>query len=207
MTNVCLIKIEDIKENSVIEMNVSDRLISNTLIDVQDTIIEEVITESLYTALISGITNNTLQPLYSNLILNYIQKPLVAGVVVYLIDNLTFKWKQQGINKAAKTNQSPIETLDIQDLTALKNEKLKIMNYHLDKLKRYLNLNIDSFPEYKQGLKNRGRDERLNMIDSVDHDSGIFFYSDLRSGRGSGLANEFPYDSLYNAGEGDEYGE
>lgn len=173
MNNIYLIAPDKVKSNSVIDANVSDRTVKNAIIDVQDTILEPVIGTEMLNRLYEFAKNpanegEETREAVEELIKTKVAKTIIAGVVVYLIDDLIYQYGARGVSKNRAANE---ETMSQGEMYRLKNSKEKILGAHVDSLRRYLAANTDTFPEYRKVSP-----EGLEASD-ID-DFGIYFHDE-----------------------------
>lgn len=146
MSKIYLISTQEIKDNSIIESNVDAKLINHTLLNVQDTILEPLLTEELYNKILQGVKDSSLTEDYRTLIKDRIHPVLIAGVVLHISDNLIYKYSAMGVNKEKADSD---ETISHREHGLMKKEKERILMFHSNKLQDYLNKNRAKFPEYE----------------------------------------------------------
>lgn len=203
MINTYLTDIATIKENSVIDENIPDKLIYSTLMNVQELYLEPLLGTSFYQTLLSGFTTNsqgqvicTLSPLYKSLIDQKITKFLIAGVVYMLADNIMYKYTSRGINKE---KGQYAETIQYKEIEAFKKGKLEIFDLVSSKLRLFLEINRADYPEFYDYWR-----DSFNSFENTEN--SFYFYCDTRINPSFTMGKEInPAYGLYNSGFSDEY--
>jgi hypothetical protein len=146
MSKVYLIETSKLKENSIIENTVDEKLIRITLQNVQDTILQPLLTAPLFKKILEGAQGDTLTPEYRQFILEYVHPVLIAGVTLNISDNLIYKYTAMGVNKESAESS---QTINSTEHSSLKKEKERILIFHSNALQDYLEKNRSKFPEFE----------------------------------------------------------
>ena len=139
MKRVFLIKISDIKRYSFIDENVSELDIMNTLLDVQETMLEELLGTELYEDLIDTIEDDQANLTSEDeiLIQKKIHKVLIHGTAFKLVINKLFRITKSSVSK--DDNQNSKGVLRVKNKT---DEKEYVLKYLIE--------NADDFPKYTE---------------------------------------------------------
>lgn len=143
--NIYLIPIQEIKDSTFIDDNVSDKMIKVASLDAQQQILEPVLGSKLYNKLLTDVKNNAVDSTYQTLITDYIWAVLLQATIYKLSYNLLFRITNSSIVKDNNENSTAITTGELKIL--IKERELS-MNYHIDKLRKRLKTHPDLYPEY-----------------------------------------------------------
>lgn len=141
---VLLISPQRLKDTSKIDNNVSDRLLKDITINVQETILQPILGTNLYNKL-TGENPSGLTEMYKVLIEKYIWNVLKYAVISELVLDGTYKITSSGV---VKSGSSDFEVLSDEELNMMKKSIKYDMNQHTKYLIEFLNLNSSEFPEY-----------------------------------------------------------
>jgi len=149
MKRVFLIKIDDIKRYSFIDENVSDQDIMNTLIDVQETMLEELLGTELYEYLVDTIADNqnNLTVEDHTLITKKIHKVLIHGTAFKIVINKLFRITRTSVLKDDNKNSRAVE---IKELNTMRAERERVYAHHANKLVMFLRENESDYPKYTE---------------------------------------------------------
>lgn len=139
--SIYLASVEDIKERTTVDINVSDKVVKNAIEDVQVAVIESLLGTELYERLLAG----SLTVNYKTLGKNYILPVIVKEVEKHLLDILATQIHSNGISRNNGDNNQPAT---LPEIGARKRSIQKVADALKLKLKRYLSANSSSFPEY-----------------------------------------------------------
>lgn len=160
-----LVSVDRIKKNTFLDNNVSDKIIKLALLKAQDEIMEPTLGTKLYEKLLSGIDEGEMELTYQNLIVQYIWKPLYYAASLFVYRHLVWKETNNGILQGVPANQTGV---DVAELNTLRDEAYNSMEFHIQKLQRYLTDNSTDFPEYFE-LKESG-------LESEESSTPLSFY-------------------------------
>jgi len=143
------IPINKIKQESYLDKNVNDRDIVIALKEAQVMILEPAIGAKLYQKIETLIETNQLNndPDYLFLMKEKIWDVLINATIFRLSINLLFRYTNSGI---MKDNNPSSTSIDYIDLNKLREDREGVMDKYLNKLKNYLILNQNKFPEFLQ---------------------------------------------------------
>ena len=108
---------EDLKNNSLINGNVDDKLIKPTIQTVQDLYIKQLLGSNLYDEINTQIAGNSLTVLNTTLLNTYIIPCIIWYVMAEAPINLTFKFMNKGVMKRSSENSFSAEYSDLIDLS------------------------------------------------------------------------------------------
>lgn len=158
---------EIIKEISNIEKDVPDAKISAMQVHVEVFHINPILGDTLVTTLKQELfnvtTGGTLSSRMSNL-LEYIQYAESYGVAYELIPFLTYKISRSGAISMQPNNANP---LDLETVAYLRKNNEELMAAYKTRLKKFLEDNTSTYPEYDSSCK-----KNSNNNNSI----GIQFY-------------------------------
>lgn len=149
MKRVFLIKIDDIKRYSFIDVNVSDLDVMNTLLDVQETMLEELLGTEYYEYLIDTIADDqsNLTTEDNTLITKKIHKVLIHGTSFKIVINKLFRITRSSVNKDDNDNSTAVT---IKELNVMRAERERVYNHHASKLIKYMIANQEDFDKYTE---------------------------------------------------------
>jgi len=140
-----LISVNEVKKRSYLDDNVDDKIIKIGLVNAQEQMLEPTIGTKLYDKLIEDTEANNMATKYQTLLVDYIWNVLINATMYIVVRNLMFRYTRSGIVQSENSNSRAI---DMQQLNGLKHEYDDAYNWHVKKLKLYLNRNASNFPEY-----------------------------------------------------------
>jgi len=144
-TNVFFISIPNIKDNCLIDTNVSDKTLKISLRTCEETYTQELLGRSLYIALKTGVTNNTLTNYQRTLLEDYLIPYEYATIEVLAFYDMLLKISQAGIN-VTTPDHTQQKTKD--ELLTLRKHKERNANFYAGLTKDYIIENLQYFPEY-----------------------------------------------------------
>lgn len=149
MAKILIISPEYIKDNSVINYNVDDAIISVAINDSQDMYIQQILGTSLYNNLINKIYTGTTLTIYeTNLIDNFIIPALTNYTLREVVVHLTFKVMSKGVTQEFSENSNVITKEDLEYLRKNFSEKAE---FYAERAIEYIKNNSNHFTEYNSG--------------------------------------------------------
>lgn len=142
-----LISPERLKDTSRIENNVSDRLLKDIIINVQDTVLQPIIGTSLYNRLINNV--ETLNSDETSLIKDYIWNVLTYAVLYELMSTGTYKISSTGV---VKSGSQDFTVADISEIAKIKRQIKYDLGHYVKYLSEYLVFNSAKFPKYNANI-------------------------------------------------------
>jgi hypothetical protein len=134
-----------LKDNSILNFNVSTDKLKSAIIDAQNIHIEPILGTDLYVKILTDIENSSLAGDYATLTEDYIIPALIQYSLYEASLNLSFEWFNGGIAQYSDGSQIPAKLNEIQ---YLRNQILNKAQYFSERLKCYLCDNSSKFPEY-----------------------------------------------------------
>jgi hypothetical protein len=142
---IYLIPITYIKEYSIIDDNVDEKIIKTSILDAQEQLLEPILGTSLYDKLIDDTAAKTLVSDYQNLIVEKIWPYMLHAVAYKVALNLIYRISNTSVVK----NSNEVSTaISLQELNVMRQERENAMRHAEDKLRLYLKNNTTKFPEY-----------------------------------------------------------
>jgi len=145
--SVLFISEKYIKDNSYIDNNVEDKLITPLIILAQDKHILPIIGTSLWNDLISQITASSVSTDYQDLLNNYLQKATLWWTLAEAVLPLSYKFTNKNVMQKSSDNSQPAS---MPDLIKLKDQFTQNAEYYCERVTRHLRANPDKFPLYLQ---------------------------------------------------------
>jgi hypothetical protein len=146
--NTLLIDPQIIKDTSRVDNNIGDKLLRNTLINVQETRLQNLIGTSLYKKLTDNDPND-LTTEYKDLIIEYIQNVLIYGTISKLMRNSYYKISTSGIIRQEGDNFTP---LSFKETNSLKKDIDYDLHNYSKYLTEFLTYNADTYPEFNENV-------------------------------------------------------
>jgi len=142
---VLLISTQFIKDNSVIDSNIDDKIIANTIMFVQESTIQEILGTNLLNKLTADAGSGTLTGLYKTLVDDYVRWTLLYYTVAELLEPLQYRITNKGV--VSKDSESRSVSVSSELLYKLKDSYMQKAEYYSEKTKRFLIKNYNSLPE------------------------------------------------------------
>jgi hypothetical protein len=136
---------QDLKEQSLIDKNVSDFYCDQAIKISQEVNLEQLIGENLYNAIIARIVANTLTGKYKELVDNYIKDFLYLDATSEIQIPLSFKNRQMGV---VRTTDENVMSAELSQVQYLKDYYKHRANYYALKIKNFIEKYEKDFPEY-----------------------------------------------------------
>jgi hypothetical protein len=124
INNVILISEKDIKNESLIQLNVEPKVISRTVLDCQTIYLRPILGDTLYEQVLTEVINKSTVPGYvisdaiKTLLEQYIQPYLCSLVESQIVVNLSFKMTNKGV---LKYNDASANNISSEELEYFKN--------------------------------------------------------------------------------------
>jgi hypothetical protein len=134
-----------VKQNTLIDSTVSDKVLTNILSDSHEVYLQEVLGNDLYVVLQNAVVNNNLTTKQKTLIDNYVVKYLFAVTEKLCLDDLYIKYTQNGVYSANPSNTS---SKSIDELKSIKITKERKISVYEGLIKSFIEDNEDDFTEY-----------------------------------------------------------
>jgi len=132
-----------IKDNTIIDGNVDDKYITNTIADSQKLRILPIIGTGLFNEISSQIVAGNVTALNRTLLDDYIQDALKYWVLYDGLDIFHYKVTNKAVMKKNSDDSQPVETIDI---VRLKDSFKDKAEYFSQLITKYLLANLTSYP-------------------------------------------------------------
>ena len=143
--NIGFIDVDTIKNNSIIDQNIDDKLIEFSIDKAQEIRILEILGSELYNTLSTKILNNTIGGYYQTLLDIYISKALIEWTVFYLYTDAAYRFTNKSVVKRTNDNTMNVEDGTIRDL---KRHQKSIAEFYSNRIVEFLTNNQNQFPEW-----------------------------------------------------------
>lgn len=183
---------EKLKQNSLINENVDDKIIRPLLIMVQDMYIQPAIGSGLYNELINQIDNSTLTAANITLITDYIQSSVIWWIMAEAPMSITYKFRNKGVQTQNSDNSSPASIEDL--ISVADNYKYKA-EWYTKRLSNFLYANSTTYPLFL----NAG-----NAYDTI-HSNNQIYQSGMMLDEDGIKMTSLEYNQKYLEGNGSPY--
>lgn len=183
---------EKLKQNSLINENVDDKIIRPLLIMVQDMYIQPAIGSGLYNELINQIDNSTLTAANTTLITDYIQSSVIWWIMAEAPMSMTYKFRNKGVQTQNSDNSSPASIEDL--ISVADNYKYKA-EWYTKRLSNFLYANSTTYPLFL----NAG-----NAYDTI-HSNNQIYQSGMMLDEDGIKMTSLEYNQKYLEGNGSPY--
>lgn len=144
-----LISPQRIKDTTRIENNVSDKLLKDIILNVQETQLQPIIGTSMYNKLTTGDPNTDLNADEKSLISEYIWPVLRYATLAQLVETGSYKFTSSGV---VKSGSSDFKVLEGSDLAKVKREINYDLQHFIQYLVDFIEHNASKFPEYDSNI-------------------------------------------------------
>lgn len=147
-TNKLFITPEYLIENSAINSNVEQKILTKCIRSASDKYIMPAIGSQLYQKIVSLISGGTMTAgVYKTLLDDYITPALVDYSVLEYIPFSSVKFRNKGMEKQTSDVSTPA---DAESLVMVQASVRDSAQFYTERLIKYLRANIQSYPEYSQ---------------------------------------------------------
>ena len=136
---------EYLKENTPIDNSVDSKLLRTAMREAQDIYIRDLIGSGIYNDLITQIIGASLTTDYTTLLNEYIAPCMKYYVLYESAHTISFQILNKGISTRNSEHQTPA---DINSITALMAKWKDRAEYYGERLKKYLQANINLYPKF-----------------------------------------------------------
>ena len=183
---------EKLKQNSLINENVDDKIIRPLLIMVQDMYIQPAIGSGLYNELINQIDNSTLTAANTTLITDYIQSSVIWWIMAEAPMSMTYKFRNKGVQTQNSENSNPA---NIEDLISVADNYKYKAEWYTKRLSNFLYANSTTYPLFL----NAG-----NAYDTI-HSNNQIYQSGMMLDEDGIKMTSLEYNQKYLEGNGSPY--
>lgn len=164
MLGIYLISPQTVKDYSVLDNNVDDKLINIAITAAQETMLQPLVGTNLYEKFEQIVIGSETNQDYLNLLANQVRNYLIAATVLKVSVNLLYRYANSGILKDSNANSGAI---GIQELNSIRQEKESEVKYYAQVITDYIMNNQAKFPEYftlRLGDTSPERDQSANSF-------------------------------------------
>jgi len=147
MASAAFISTEALVQNSLINGNVEDSILTVVIDRTQRAAIEPLIGTSLYNRLIAGIIADDLNPDEKTLLDDYISQVMYTACDVRAVVPVLFQTRNKAVSKGTDPTATPVQ---ISEATKVTDEMRTDVNVAKKRLVGYLLDNCKDYPEYDQ---------------------------------------------------------
>lgn len=149
MTEVLFISENYLKQTSVINDNTDMKILTPTIIWVQDMYVQKLLGQDLFEEIKTQIDTNTVSVNNAYLLDNFLLKIIVN----YTLMESTPEFKYRYMNKGLMTKSSDnSQSVDPTELQAEMDRWRSRAEFYSDNLRRYLRVNVATYPKYLTNL-------------------------------------------------------
>ena len=143
--NIGFIDVDTIKNNSILDSNIDDKLIEFSIDKAQEINIMQLLGTELYNTLSTKILNNTIGGYYQTLLDIYISKALIEWTIYYLYTDSAYRFTNKSVVKRTNDNTTNVDDSVIRDL---KRNQKSIAEFYNNRVVEFLLNNQAQFPEW-----------------------------------------------------------
>lgn len=172
---IAFISTQYVKERSLVESNVDDKLLEYYIRKAQDIHTQSILGQDLYESLMNQAASGTFNSaFYQTLLNNYVQPALLEWTIYESIPYINWKFTNKAIVQQTSDKATGITT---GDLKWLKNLQMNDSGFYDQRVREYIINNPSEFPEYYT----------LNGVETIPPASltGFNYIYTSKSGRGS----------------------
>lgn len=162
-----------IKKYGVIENNVDDKLIAQTIIMVQDIQLQQILGSDLYNEIADQINASTLTSLNQTLLDDYIRDFIINATIADGAIIFNYRFSNKGVVTQNSDNQQPVSQ---RELELIEQKWGRMAEFYGKRLSGYLAENSNTYPLWMSGNNN------LQDIQSrtLNYNSGFFLGTSRR---------------------------
>lgn len=174
MAYIEFITTQYVKDRSIVESNVDDKLLQYYIRKAQDLHTQIILGQDLYESLMNQAATTFNSTFYQTLLNNFVQPALLEWTIYESIPYINFKFTNKAIVQQTSDHAQGITTTD---LKWLKNLQMHDAGFYDQRVREYIINNPGEFPEYYQ----------LNGVEIIPPASltGFSYIFTSKSGRGA----------------------
>lgn len=158
---VLFVESQFVKDNSILDNNISDEYITQGIWRSQENIIYDTLGTSLYNRLTQGIIDDDLSDEEKTLINDHIQICIIYQVVNYVITDGTYKVTSNGIITIAGNND--YNTVDKGIINGIMNDNQRLLRKYIQRLYYFLTYNSNDYPDFNDYTNGFGYAPRVSV--------------------------------------------
>lgn len=133
---ITFISTTELKDNSIIQSNVSEKILNQAILEFQELELEPLLGMTLYRRLSNEVVKTTIDKEYfmsddDSELMRYISKYLVYGALTYSFNELHYQVSNKGIHKLTDGNSQTGSDRDISTLKSTYDNKLALYKSRL----------------------------------------------------------------------------
>ena len=167
MAETWFIEAEYVKEKSIINENVDEKLLKRTIEKAQDIHLKAVIGSTLYDEIEGEIDGGTVTALNTTLLEEYLHPFLVAQCEWLMPVHILYKMTNKSVSKESSQYGTPLTSQEVKELRA---ELKQSAEYYATRITKYLQENEDDYPNYCPSEVNCD----TILPDKENYDTGIY---------------------------------
>ena len=149
MKKVYFVDETDIKNNTVVNLNVESNLINTAISDAQLISIQPILGSKLYKAIqakiVDGSITGSTQVHYKELLDDYIIPATIQATVAEILPFINFKLMNKSVGQQSSDNTAPV---DLDTIKYLQGQATNKSEFLCQRMADYLMANYNLFPEY-----------------------------------------------------------
>ncbi len=143
--NIGFIDVDTIKQNSLLDQNIDDKIIEFSIDRAQDIQILELVGTDLYKKLQDLIDSNSVSGYYQTLLDVYISKALIEWTVYYIYTDGTYKFTNKSVVKRTTESSTNVDDSTIREL---RRHQKSTAEFYSNRVIQFLINNQVEFPEW-----------------------------------------------------------
>jgi hypothetical protein len=166
MKQVLYITAQEIRDRTSLDSNVSDDKINNTMILVQDMILEPLLGSIMLDVINDQVIADTLEDKYKTLLDHHVRKLLLSAVQHKIVTVLIYRFNNTGTSKSDIDKE---QILSVKEIKELRSEMSEYIGTYGERLTKFLRANLDTYPLYD--------DTSEGGTDATTINKGLGFYT------------------------------
>ena len=143
-----------LKAYGVIENNVDDKLLSQTIMMVQDVQLQQILGTSLYFEICDQINDSTLTALNTTLLNDYIRDYIINATISEGAVIFNYRFSNKGVVTQSSETQQPVSQRELELIEA---KWSRLADFYAKRLSGYLQENSNDYPLYMNGNTEAGQ--------------------------------------------------
>ena len=168
--DIFLMSVDELKQNSTIDMNVEDKILETSILDSQNIDIQGIIGTKLYKILLNMVDTGTVKGDYKTLLDEFIFPTQLKFALYRSIMPMRVHFRNKGVMENNSNNSQPV---DKEFINYVENKIRNDVEFYANKLKGYLCYHFDKYPNDKNDLPTDRKDYNKPNRDDA-YFSGIY---------------------------------
>jgi len=144
MAKTLFITVDFLKQTTIIEQNIDEKVVRETIVEAQDLFILPLLGTALFDRVVDEV-GTTVSADIKTLLDDHIQRTLKWYVLVELTDFITFRYVNKAVMQKSSDNSSPIDSIDSTRMKGLLRNKAEV---YADRMSLFLCEESVKFPEF-----------------------------------------------------------